>query len=60
MTTSISPFFSELETDITAFIRNTGKNDGWPAAFKTHVRGREKEVLEKLRSGNAEMYEEDI
>ena len=47
-------FFRELETEITTFIRNTGKNDGWPAAFKKHVRDREEELLEKLRAGNAE------
>ncbi len=45
---------SELETDITTFIRNTGKNDGWPAAFRREVREREEELLEKLRVGNAE------
>ncbi|ERF70284.1 hypothetical protein EPUS_06325 [Endocarpon pusillum Z07020] len=45
---------SELETDITTFIRNTGKNDGWPAAFQKHVRDREEELVEKVRAGHAE------
>jgi len=47
-------FCSELETDITTFIRNTGKNDGWPAAFKEHVRKQEEELLGRLRTGIAE------
>jgi hypothetical protein len=47
-------FSSELETHVTTLIRNTGKNDGWPAAFKQHVHGREKELLENLAVGMAE------
>lgn len=46
---------SELETDITTFIRNTGKNDAWPTSFKNHVRDRESGLLERLGTGSAEM-----
>lgn len=47
---------SELETDITTFIRNSGKNDGWPSAFQKQVRERGEELQEKLRIGVAKRF----
>lgn len=49
-------FSSQLETEVTTLIRNTGRKDEWPAAFKKHVREREARVLEKLKQGEAELF----
>ena len=47
---------SELETDITTFIRNTAKNDSWPVAFQKHVGERESELLEQISTGTAKRF----
>lgn len=52
----VFPSHRELESDITALIRNSGRNDGWPAAFKSHVGDREGELVERVRTRVADLY----